>query len=270
MNKIELTTEMSCVAFSSNFQELYIDACKTKTWKKISKLLDERIYTVKNIGVSNRVVSHWDSQEVTLPDQRPNEKKWRKFNFQEIVWLQILQELRAFGMSMEQLKTAQKSMFTFQQKKLLWPFKLAIFLSLQPESLPIRILVFQNGEVLMGTEEYMDMIEDLKPSCIKINLNSICAQLLKRKAFNSPSKIKTYLNEAQFEVLNYMEEKKYQEIMIGLEKDNEYRVQLTDINKPDVTIGELMQMTNHGEITVKIANGEVIWTRRYQKKRIKR
>lgn len=269
MPKVKNTNEMSCVAFS-NFLELYLDIKKTESWEKVSALIDERAYTVKNVGVSNRVMSHWDSQGVSGPSGRPDEKAWRKFNFQELVWLKIVQELRAFGMSLEQLKNARKTMFTFEGKELLWPFKFAVFLSLHPSEIPVTILAFQNGQMLMGTPEQMALVEDMENACIKINLNNICRQLLKRNAFNAPSKIRAYLTEAQYEVLGYMEDKNYREILINLEKDNEYQLKLTDINASDITVAELLQSMNYGQVTIKKANNEIIWTRREKHKRIKK
>lgn len=67
-------------------------------------LVNERKYTVKDTGVAYRVINNWNEKDILLSSFRDIENGWRKFNFTEIVWLEVVKKLRDFGLSLEFIK----------------------------------------------------------------------------------------------------------------------------------------------------------------------
>ena len=60
--------------------------------------LRERKYTTKDVGISYRVMSHWESNKL-IPEGVVQEG-WRDFSLVEMVWLKIIVHLRKFGFSL--------------------------------------------------------------------------------------------------------------------------------------------------------------------------
>jgi DNA-binding transcriptional MerR regulator len=56
----------------------------------------ERRWSVSDVGVPARWISHWDRAGVLMEVEREG-SGWRKFSFIDYVWLRIVCELRAFG-----------------------------------------------------------------------------------------------------------------------------------------------------------------------------
>lgn len=73
-------------------------------------LMKEENFTIKDIGISYTELNYWDKKQL-LPIVRESENSWRKFNFFDIVWLGIIRELRAFGISTSLIREYKESAY---------------------------------------------------------------------------------------------------------------------------------------------------------------
>lgn len=67
----------------------------------ISDKLLEKQFTIKDVGVTHRWITHWD--DVGLLPGVSEKGKWRKFNFIEYAWLKIIIECRKYNIPLKYL-----------------------------------------------------------------------------------------------------------------------------------------------------------------------
>jgi DNA-binding transcriptional MerR regulator len=66
-------------------------------------------FRVGDCGVSSKNLLHWKNCGVLL-NYTPNESGWTKFNLYELIWLQIVKELRVIGISLEMIKKIKQEL----------------------------------------------------------------------------------------------------------------------------------------------------------------
>ncbi len=65
-------------------------------------LIQVRKYSSKDLGISYRELYHWSTQDILLESNYVG--KWRRFNTIELVWLEIVKELRKYNISIKVIK----------------------------------------------------------------------------------------------------------------------------------------------------------------------
>ncbi len=74
---------------------------------QLEKKLKEKLFHMKELELTQRVVMHWDQFGlIDLP--RSNNEEWRKFSFLDYVWLHIIQDLRNVGVPLEVIKKVKE------------------------------------------------------------------------------------------------------------------------------------------------------------------
>ena len=87
----------------------FIKAKKAKAEYINTNTLQERIkerkFTVKDIGVDYRWIDHWHAKGLLIGNYE--ERKWRKFNLVEYVWLKMIIKMREFNIGLETIKSVK-------------------------------------------------------------------------------------------------------------------------------------------------------------------
>lgn len=71
----------------------------------LEKRIKEKRFTVKDIGVDYRWIDHWYSKGLLIGNYE--ERKWRKFNLIEYVWLKMIIKMREFNIGLETVKSVK-------------------------------------------------------------------------------------------------------------------------------------------------------------------
>ena len=87
-----------------NFDRLF--AKYYSYYDELHKAFHTPKFTVGDTNVPYRVINHWD-QHGLLPAGFKKEGGWRLFSLVEMAWLQIILQMRKFGMSLDQIKKAK-------------------------------------------------------------------------------------------------------------------------------------------------------------------
>jgi DNA-binding transcriptional MerR regulator len=66
--------------------------------------------SLKDTGVSSRVLSHWKEKNI-LPSEIVINKGWNKFDFADYIWIKIVQELRIFGLPLKTIKKVKDYLY---------------------------------------------------------------------------------------------------------------------------------------------------------------
>lgn len=71
----------------------------------------EKRFTIKDTDLTYRTLNHWVSEGL-IDDERNNEGQgWRKFSIYDRLWVQIILELRKYGISFEKIKSVKECLF---------------------------------------------------------------------------------------------------------------------------------------------------------------
>jgi DNA-binding transcriptional MerR regulator len=71
----------------------------------LQERIKERKFTVKDLGVDYRWIDHWHAKGLLIGNYE--ERKWRKFNLVEYVWLKMIIKMRAFNIGLETIKSVK-------------------------------------------------------------------------------------------------------------------------------------------------------------------
>ena len=124
----------------------------------VKEFLNEPKYTIGDETISSRVLKHWHDTGI-LEDNRPKGKGWRKFSFTEVVWISIVSQLRKFGLDLKKIKKVKEYLDTFNSAENLSKCPLLDFYiaHCMTSTMPIKLLVFDTGEALLGRQVAIDL-----------------------------------------------------------------------------------------------------------------
>lgn len=157
-------------AFDNGFYQYF----KERKGNHISQILNDRDRKVVFKNISYRQISGWEKEGLLDKTRVGNE--WRKFSVMDAIWLKIIHELRAFGMSWNQIKVTKESL-EFQSKKCgvsmpLLEFYTAFAIA---NKMPVLILVFNDGVAIPANYTQYKVTRDFLglDNHIQLSLNNI-------------------------------------------------------------------------------------------------
>jgi DNA-binding transcriptional MerR regulator len=151
----------------------------------VKEFLNEPQYKIGDEAISSRVLKHWHDTGI-LEDNRPKGKGWRKFSFTEVVWISIVSQLRNFGLDLKKIKKVKEYLDTFnstenQSQCPLLDFYIAHCMT---STMPIKLLVFDTGEALIGRQVAIDLAVQygfIKDDYISIDIAKLINKRFKGK-----------------------------------------------------------------------------------------
>jgi DNA-binding transcriptional MerR regulator len=189
-------------------------------------VLGERIFAAKDAaGVSYRMLNYWHTQGFLLRTQQAGE--WRKFDFYELVWIHIVDELRSLGIEVKNIIEPLKREFeaprleqaVSEDKGWIWPrkeappidkgdsginypfyFVIALNLCLRlRHMMTVRVYKGPRCEILTSEKPAFDALVqskiDFSESYISISVTEIIAKILNGKGFSDVIEQTLYNNE---------------------------------------------------------------------------
>lgn len=132
-----------------DFLDNYI---KTDEYKKVKEMWRNRVFTVKETKVEYRVINHWGTQGI-LPSAVKSDGKWRKFSFPEVVWLRIVNVFRDWGVSLERLRDANKSIMKCESGDSYPIFELYLMYAWRSEEDPYIIMWLDGHTEVLNSDE---------------------------------------------------------------------------------------------------------------------
>ena len=157
------------------FENALIDlaAPENETLKRFQGALRLKRYRVADTDISYRTINHWEEMGL-LFNEKDREEGWRKFNIVELVWLQIIRELRDYGMSIDAIKKVKEAV-TFPDKK--YPLLLLeIYISAFAKNKDAFLIVAKDGLSGLGISEEIEITQQFHPfpkSYITISINAL-------------------------------------------------------------------------------------------------
>jgi DNA-binding transcriptional MerR regulator len=78
------------------------------------KEMNKPRFHIKEVGISSKLISDWT--KAGLLNDEFQKGKWREFSFIEAIWVNFIEELRFFGMTLESIKAFKEILFPTKAK----------------------------------------------------------------------------------------------------------------------------------------------------------
>ena len=78
---------------------------------ELADALNELQFVATDTGITTRSLNHWESEGL-IPNNRKEGERWRKFSFVDFVWIKMVEQMRTFGMSHDDIRKAKEFILT--------------------------------------------------------------------------------------------------------------------------------------------------------------
>lgn len=121
---------------------------------------ERRIGTVGEIDISYRVFSHWDKNGLLPEGMRSSDLGWRKFNFIERVWLEVIKRLRDFGLSLDKIAKVRESIMLWHKEDDAYPEFEYFVLAAKYNPSDSYVVVFADGNAGIGVARDIELSKE--------------------------------------------------------------------------------------------------------------
>jgi len=238
-----------------------------KGHRLMSALLNEKKHTIKDTDQSYRVINHWCSLGL-IEDERTSDSDWRKLSLLDLIWIQIVAELRQFGFPLEKLNMTKNTLFNGK-----------------PNLSPYTLFEFSIAQVFMKSDQYLVVLPDGKAAAISgemleinmrlfdlknymcISLNTILSKLYTNKDFSPVLRYVETLNEDEAEVLFQMRCGVYESVSVKMKDGKIELIEATETIDAQKRLIELLKEADYQEIQVKTVEGKIVSIKRTIKRK---
>ncbi len=251
-------------AFDNGFFQYF----KDRKGSRISEILNDRNRKVVFKNITYRQISGWEKEGLLDKTRKGNE--WRKFSVMDAIWLKIIHELRAFGMSWNQIKVAKDSL-EFQNKKCgvampLLEFYTAFAIA---NRMPVLILVFQDGLAIPANYTQYKVSRDFVglENHIQLSLNNIIQGFFPDVDLKPTQKIEIPVGMDEMELLAFIRLNIFEKVEIKLKSGKMNILEGTERLAVSEKLAEIVRQHDYQKIEFDIAGGKkVSFTRKVQHK----
>ncbi|OGK17711.1 hypothetical protein A2774_01990 [Candidatus Roizmanbacteria bacterium RIFCSPHIGHO2_01_FULL_39_12c] len=153
---------------------------KDRKENKLNELLNDPKYTVSDTSLSYRQTNSLDEDNL-LASKRKNKSSWRKFSYKELVYFEIIIELKKFGIKQEQLKTLWEMFFkepSENKKEIVLTSKLDGEMALYCiwGGIEMTLVFYSNGRIVISDPLNLIRLSQEEPQ-IRIPINAIVNKL---------------------------------------------------------------------------------------------
>jgi len=235
-------------------------------------IINEKRNRLDKSKFTYRIINHWQ-KEGLISDDRPSGKGWRMYSLMDVVWLNIITELRKFGYPLEKIKKVKESLIapldSLKEKHQLPMLEMYVATALIHKT-PAFLLVFDNGEALAVTHKQMVNAVQFKTigNHIQLSINAILQKIYPKKDMKPQFETFIKLSDEEFELMAMVRTGNYESITIKKKDGKIERLEATESIKADKRITELLQSGDFQNIEIKQVGGKVVCVKRTIKKKV--
>lgn len=220
---------------------------------------------VKNNEATSRVLNHWEKLGL-LEDRRLGGKGWRRLSLLQLVWCEIIMELRKFGFPNEKILQLKKdlikySLYNKKEKQCLnnnlnFQYYIANALFLKDQ---VFFMAFENGEALFANSSDLSILSITKTigNHIRIDINKILAKLFPNKDLRPKNNSLFLLKSEELELLKTINFGKFQSISVKLNDGNIEKIEGEKFVDKHTKIIDLLKSDRYQDITIKQRDGKI-------------
>jgi hypothetical protein len=175
------------------------------SYKKSIDSYNEKVFKMSDTEVSSRIINSWESLGLLVGKQN-KESKWRKFSLIEILWIEIIKELRKLGFSSEKILNVKNSIFKINEKygKTITATFGVYLLSINAHRDIILIIDNEgNSDMAMDFEyEMSQRVDEFPNTHIVISLNKVYSDFTRRPEFRKRNQDFYIYSKQELEILS--------------------------------------------------------------------
>lgn len=254
------------------FEESFENYFKQKGKNKVSQVLNNTERNIKLSSVTYRQLNSWEQQGL-LTTSREDERSWRRFSIMDALWVKIIQELREFGLSSEQIKTAKESLSygkeRFSVELPILEFYTAFAIG---SKMPVLLLIFKDGvAVPTNTTQYRiaQQLTDLE-NHLQINLNQLLQSLFPDVDLTPNRKLELLPDMDEMELLAFLRIGNYEKVEIQYKGGRMHVLEGMERIEAGKLVMDAIREHKYQKIEVVVEEGKTVSLRRTVKKKIKK
>lgn len=223
---------------------------KTKDFRKRLRVKNKRI---DSDDFTYRIINHWEKHGL-IESEREGGTGWRKICFLDGVWLHILNELRAFGLSIEIIKKIKhnlKYLHNQSGKMEEWElFEFYIAHTMIPKD-PVYFLAFRDGTCELATHgEYnSSMSMHTIDNHIQISINEILQRMYPNKDLAPKGLDIVQLSEKEMNLLTILRLEDFDTIKVRMKNGKMNLVEIESKEETTLKLNELLAKSDYQDIT---------------------
>lgn len=241
-------------AFDIGFYEYF----KNAKDNKISQVLNSKERNVKFSTITYRQLNSWD-KEGLLPKGREG-REWRRFSIMDAIWVKLINELRGFGLSWEQLKNTKQSLeFGSVKCKVAMPLLEFYTAFAIGSKMPVLLLVFKDGVTVPANfsqykiaNEYLGIENHLQ-----INLNEILQNFFPNVDLKPAYKSELPVSVNELELLAYLRIGEFESITVKFNNGEMEKFEGVKRLKAKKRIEEIMREHQYQNIHIQEEDGQI-------------
>lgn len=221
--------------FEKQFSEFII----SEMGLTVRQYLGNKKYKVSDTNETYRVINSWSDSGLLL-NENGRDNSWRKFSLTDMIWLQILKELRELGLGLDKLRNLKESLFK-KESTLLFEFFIAQTISKKD----IVLIITKNGDgSFIRESEYhnFQIITPTPTTFIVVSMNKVYADVTNKPELKKKNEdVPVSINSREREIINKIAlENDLKEVVIKPKNGKINRVEFkTAIQNPEEAISEI-------------------------------
>ena len=229
----------------------------------LDKLINEKSYTKAHTPLSYRQINTL-SKDKLFPEERNQNKGWRKFSLKELIFFNIVAELKKYGLSHEILKNLSKSFFEESTAE--------IAIKYVHSYIEVVLTIKSTGEVDYYDPPHYLLIGIEKSPAIQIDLNNMVNIVRERVGlplFGIKASIRNQvwngedmnISENEREIIKMIRNNAFASITINKKDGGTFVVHAGRVNNNDINTRDLIKMLedkDFQDINIIQRNGKIV------------
>ena len=213
----------------------------------------------KTTEQSKRVLSYWVKRGIIKPAKRTKEGGWFYFDRIESFWIDIVSQLREFGLDLDKIALVRKELF----REEIYRFRMIDFcLIYSILRQPYLMIIFSDGKTGFATAKQYGKeiaVKSLSPHLV-FNFYTFAKEIFPNNQFvlglKNPES--TELTVAEMKILYYLRTGDYQEIKIRMKDGETYLIEATQKVDLPTKIIDVIRDAKYQDIEIKVENGRIV------------
>lgn len=210
-----------------------------------------------NTKHSSRVLNNWQKEGI-IPSSADEEGKWRKFSKIENIWLNIVSELRNFGVAIDSIRKVKQQLFDSKVKNFS-PFEYAVIHSILKE--PILLLVYTDGSVNLTprTLYYQQTLNKTLLAHICINFNQFVEEVYPNNKMNVIiPEIEGGITDKELKLLFCLRTGNYEWIKVSVKTGDTYLIEAHKKIDSKSKVIDIIKNHAYQDIEIKTVNSKIM------------
>ncbi|HEY9084069.1 MAG TPA: hypothetical protein VIN73_12095 [Vicingaceae bacterium] len=237
----------------------------------ISSTINEKVLSNQYTDSGARIINLWIKDEL-LDDDRDETQRWHKFSLIEVIWINLVEELRDTGYSKEKIKKVKDQLLlSIEGISSKYPYLEFHLIASILYGSPFFILIDKEGNAnIVGRDNYVAILNSEHVTChTVVNLDGLFKRLMDKIDRSKWTFAELFkLSKEELELLTFIKMGDFQTIKIVKRNGEIDRMEGTERIAPGKRMIDILNQGDYQNIEVKQENGKVVCIHRTVKRKI--